>query len=74
MFRALWRGWLVVARKIGQVQSFLILSLVYFLVMVPFALAVRHVLDPLGLRVATSWRWLSRGEESRTLSFMRQQF
>jgi hypothetical protein len=74
MFRALWRGWLVVARKIGQVQSFLILSLVYFLVIAPFALAVRHFVDPLRLRVAPSWRWLPRGEESWSLSCMRQQF
>jgi hypothetical protein len=74
MFRALWSGWLVVARKIGAFQSFLILSLVYFLVIAPFALAVRHLMDPLGLRVAPPWRWLSRGEDSQTLSFMRQQF
>jgi hypothetical protein len=74
VFRALWRGWLVVASKIGQCQSFLILSLVYFLVIAPFALAVRYLVDPLGLRVASSWRWRSRDEDSRTLSFMRQQF
>jgi hypothetical protein len=74
MLRALWRGWLAVARRIAQFQSFLILSLVYFLIVAPFALAVRLLVDPLSLRKAPSWRWLSRGEDSRTLSLMRQQF
>jgi hypothetical protein len=73
MFRALGKGWLAVARKIGQVQSFLILMVIYFCVIAPFALVVRHVVDPLGLRGARSWRWRSAGEDARTLSAMRQQ-
>ena len=32
MFSALWRRWLITARKIGYVQSWLILALIYFLV------------------------------------------
>ena len=38
MFSALWRRWLITARKIGYVQSWLILALIYFLVLAPFAL------------------------------------
>lgn len=75
MLRALWRGWLVVARKIGQLQSFLVLGLAYFVFIAPFALAVRLSSDPLGLREAPTWRWLPRGKESAaSLSLMRQQF
>lgn len=55
MLKTLWRGWLVVARTIGAVQSRLILTLVYFVFMAPFALGVRLFSDPLGLRTGPSW-------------------
>lgn len=74
MLKALWRGWLVVARKIGEVQSLLILGLIYFVFIAPFALAIRLFLDPLGLRGAPSWRWLPPSSKSTTtLDSMRQQ-
>jgi 8-oxo-dGTP pyrophosphatase MutT (NUDIX family) len=74
MLRALWRAWLVVARKIGQVQSFIILGLVYFVFIAPFGAAVRLCSDPLGLREARSWQWVPPGDEARSsLSAMRLQ-
>ena len=74
MLKNLWRGWLVVARKIGRFQSQLILTLFYFIVMMPFALAVRLFSDPLGLRETPSWRRLSRGRGSAaSLDAMRAQ-
>ncbi len=75
MLKALWRGWLVVAKKIGEFQSRVILSLVYIVVIAPFALAVRLFSDPLGLRSAPSWHWLSRDSQSSpNLDSVRQQF
>lgn len=75
MLRALWRGWLIVAKKIGHVQSQIILTLIYFVVLAPFALAVRLFSDPLGLRGAPSWRWLKGAAHSTSsLSSVRQQF
>jgi hypothetical protein len=75
MLKALRRRWLVVARKIGYVQSQLILTLVYFVVIAPFAMAVRAFTDPLGLHTSTSWRWLSDDTRSdSSLSAVRQQF
>jgi len=75
MLSALWRGWLIILRKIVQFQSFLILSLVYFVVIAPFALAVRLFMDPLGLRGAPSWHRLPQGTGyAARLTAMRQQF
>ena len=75
MLKRLWRGWLFVARKIGYVQSQLILTLVYFVVIAPFALAVRFFSDPLCLRRSPSWRGLPPEGHSRpTLNSVRQQF
>ena len=75
MFKTLWRGWLVVSRKIGYFQSQLLLALIYFVVIAPFALAVRLFSDPLRLRGAPSWRWLPREDLSASsLNSVRQQF
>ena len=75
MFKALWRGWQVVARKIGYVQSQIVLTLVYFVVIAPFALAVRLCSDPLQLRGASSWHWLPQTRQAPVdLDALRQQF
>ena len=76
MLRALWRGWLVVAKKIGQLQSFLILTLVYFVVIAPFAVATRLLGDPLGLLAGPAWRAPERrpGGATTPLGVARQQF
>ncbi|MEA3336578.1 MAG: hypothetical protein U9R25_11755 [Chloroflexota bacterium] len=50
MIRNLWARWLVLARKIGDFQSRVLLTLFYFLIITPFGLAVRVFGDPLHLR------------------------
>ena len=75
MLKTLWRGWLVVARAIGSVQSRIIMTVVYFVVIGPFALAVRLFSDPLSLKTAASWHWLPRGGATTpSLESVRQQF
>lgn len=75
MRKALWQGWLAVVRKIGYVQSQLVLTLIYFVLVAPFALAVRLFSDPLRLRRPSSWQWLSaHARSSATLNSVRQQF
>lgn len=50
MLRKLWTHWLVLARKIGQFQSRIILTLFYFVFVTPFGIAVRLFADPLHVR------------------------
>ncbi len=50
MLRKLWSHWLTLARKIGQFQSRIILTLFYFVFVTPFGLAVRLLADPLHMR------------------------
>lgn len=50
MLRNLWSHWLTLARKIGQFQSRIILTLFYFVFVTPFGLAVRLFADPLHVR------------------------
>ena len=72
------KGWLLiaknVAKKIGHFQSQLILALVYFVVIAPFALAVRIFKDPLNLQGAASWRWFSQDDRpTPTLDWFKRQ-
>jgi hypothetical protein len=50
LLRKLWSHWLVLARKIGQFQSRIILTLFYFVLVTPFALITRLFTDPLHIR------------------------
>ena len=49
--RALWKGWLRLARAIGTVNTVLLLTVLYWLVVVPLGLVLRLLgKDPLRLR------------------------
>lgn len=75
MLRALWNRWLMITQKIGYVQSQLILAFMYFVVLAPFALAVKLFMGPLRLRSAPSWHWVPRDSQpAPTLDSIRQQF
>ena len=65
--RALWQRWRRVAEVIGRAQTYVLLSLFYFVVAMPFALITRLCTDPLQLRVApgrSGWRPGRRVEPS----------
>ncbi len=50
MLRKLWSHWLVLAYKIGQFQSRIVLTFFYFVFVTPFGLGVRLFADPLHIR------------------------
>lgn len=50
----LWQGWKRVARRIGEFQTRLFLTLFYFLILAPLTLIARPG-DPLGLRRHPGW-------------------
>ena len=62
--RELWEWWKGVAKKIGDFQARLLLTVFYFILFSPFALAVRKWSDPLAIksRAAPSWRHRTDGE------------
>ena len=74
-FRVAWQHWKVIAEAIAHVQARLIFGLLYFLVVTPFALAVKIFSDPLQLRPTehgTHWRDMSR--QTVRLDDARRQF
>lgn len=57
MLRRLWEAWKRVGRRIGDFQARLLLSVFYFVVVAPFALAVRWAGDPMALRPGAARGW-----------------
>lgn len=55
--KKLWENWQRVARKIGDFQARLVLSLLYFIIIGPFALIVRWGADPLSLKQHGQHGW-----------------
>ena len=61
--RSFWEGWKRFGKKIGDIQARALLTFFYFVLLSPFALAVRRWADPLALKPQTSKGWRPREEE-----------
>jgi hypothetical protein len=48
--KKLWENWKKLAKKIGDFQARLILTVLYFVIVAPFALIVRFAADPLSIK------------------------
>jgi len=72
--RRLWTGWKRIAHKLGDIQARVLLTVFYFLVVAPFALAIRVFADPLSLKPRTPKGWRPRPHGPRGLEQARRQF
>lgn len=73
MVRSLWAGWKRVAERLGVFQSRLLLVLLYFLVVAPFALLVKIAKDPLRIRRIDGSNWIPRPASPADLGRFRRQ-
>src|SRR3972149_1780486 len=55
--KKLWEWWKRVARKIGDLQARIILTIFYFIILGPFALAIRLGCDPLAIKASSPHGW-----------------
>jgi hypothetical protein len=53
--RRLWEGWKRLARRIGDLQARVMLTIFYVVILAPFALAVRALSDPMRFGVPPAW-------------------
>ena len=72
MIKRLWLWWKPIARKIGNFQARLLLTIFYAVVMFPFGMAVRLLFDPLHIK-RRPIRWLNRPLESEDLTWAKRQ-
>ena len=60
ILRRFWERFKVIARIIGNLQSRVLLTVFYFVILAPFAFGVRLFSDPLGLKRKRNSHWLRR--------------
>jgi hypothetical protein len=68
----LFARWKVIAHKIGEFQSRLLLSLFYFIFFAPFAVGLKMFSDPLQIKSFHGWLNRSDAEENSVESARRQ--
>lgn len=70
-----WQSWKAFSKKTGSFQSKIILSLFFFLIVTPFALAVKIFSDPLRLKPKEEKsHWLAKKEIHSDLEHFKRQF
>jgi hypothetical protein len=74
MLRRLWAWWKVVAHTIGTFQSRVLLTVFYYLILLPFGVSIRLLADPLHLRCRQGSHWIGRTTELTDWEHARRQF
>jgi hypothetical protein len=73
-FRRLWEGWKRVAHVIGVFNTRVIMTILYFIVVLPMGLVFRLVSDPLQLAEPKETNWVPLPPQDHRLDTVRQQF
>jgi len=75
ILKKIWATWKRIGQFIGDLIARVVLSLFYFTLFVPFAVAVRLFGDPLSMKAKAnpSW-WLERSTRDLALDNARRQF
>jgi hypothetical protein len=74
LLKRIWEGWKKVAHVIGVFNTRLIMSVLYFLVVLPTGLIFRLFSDPLHLREPKDSNWEQLPAQHHSLESARQQF
>jgi hypothetical protein len=72
VLKQLWRAWKRIAHKIGNFQSRVLLTIIYFVLVLPFGLCVRFFADSLRTKNRPT-QWLDHPEEAQDLVWARKQ-
>ena len=63
LLRRIWNGWKKIARKIGDFNARVILTVFYFVLLMPFAVVVRLFTDPLEIKKDAKKGWQIKEEK-----------
>ncbi|MGE5302694.1 MAG: hypothetical protein ACM3TN_05155 [Alphaproteobacteria bacterium] len=67
LLRRFWEAWKRFGKRIADMQARLLLSFFYFVLLAPFALALRRWGDPLGIKAGSAKGWHTRESGVGTL-------
>ena len=73
MFRKAQNGWMKFAKIFGNFQMLLVLSIVYWIMMLPLALVFRLFADPLALKSPSNSHWIKRQITDNIFESMKKQ-
>ena len=62
LLRKIWDGWKKIARKIGDFNARVILTIFYLILLMPFALMIKAFSDPLEIKKSSHKGWHTREE------------
>ncbi|HEV8131271.1 MAG TPA: hypothetical protein VGQ81_08455 [Acidobacteriota bacterium] len=71
MITRAWHSWKRIARKVGNFQAQILLTVFYATLMLPFGIGVRLLLDPLRIKKRPA-RWLDHPEETQDLQWAKR--
>lgn len=69
----IWRGWLKFAEKLGNIQLAILLSLIYWTMILLVAIPSKLLSDPLALRNTNRPKWIRRSPVSDVWEHLRKQ-
>ena len=72
LLKRAWQGWKAIAKKIGNFQARVILSVFYAILVLPFGLAVRLFSDPLRIKKLPT-QWLDHSDEACDMQWAKRQ-
>lgn len=64
ILKRIWDGWKKIARKIGDFNARVILTIFYFVLLLPFALMVKFFTDPLEIKKGAKKGWQVKEEKA----------
>jgi hypothetical protein len=73
VLKKLWQGWKRIARRIGDFQARVLLTIIYIVLVLPFGLAVRFFADPLRIKKPPTG-WLARSDAPVNMEWAHKQW
>ena len=67
-FNKIWQGWKRIARTVAKVNSYIILTLFYFLIIGPIAL-IKKIIDLFSKKVSEESYWVSKEPKQNRSDF-----
>ena len=68
-----WRRWIKLAEILGNIQMFIILSLIYWTIFAVVAIPIKFFTDPLVLKRPDRASWISKEPVANVHEFMKRQ-
>ena len=73
MLKKIWEGWKKFGMLLGDIIARVILTLLYFTLVLPFGLWIRFFGDPLHIQSRPEGLWVERETHDKTLADTRRQ-